>query len=546
VVSPGAAVETMRELTNGLGADVVIEAVGLSETFEPCTEPVRAGGHVANVGVHGRAVTLHLEALWIKDITVTTGLVDTSGISTLLKLVETGHLTPHRFKTHRFLSRCGECKDDPMPIRCTPDEAVAFVRPTDTIGFGLGPANPHAFLQALGGRDDWEQLVLGGALLLDYYSVLTRPGVSYRSGFFGPAERLLLAEGHAVELVPGGFRQFAPILARFSPRIMCVQGAPPDTQGQVNLSLHFGATRPELLAAGSDSDRLLVVEINPRLPRTRSLGPQYDNTLPIDLIDVLVEADHELFALADPEPTDVDLAIATGALDYVSDGTTLQTGIGAVPNMVATQLATGGHHDLGVHSEMFTNGLMRLHVAGKVSNAAKGVFDGISVTTFALGSAELYQWLDENDLVAFLPVEVVNDPTIIGRNRRLVAIEGALSVDLYGQVVADNIGNRQISGVGGHEDFVAGADLSLEARSLVCLPSTVMVGGVRHSRIVGVLPEGSVVSTPRHHTGVVITEFGAAELTGLTVRERAHALSKIAHPDFREELRAAADSLGGR
>src|ERR1700761_8335433 len=145
-----------------------------------------------------------------------------------------------------------------MPITCTPAEAAALVRPVDRIGFGLGPANPDAFLSALGGRDDWEDLVFGGALLLNYYTVLTKPGVSYRCGFFGPAERLLLAEGHNIELVPGGFRQFAPILEQFAPRVMTVLAAP-ESDRRVNLSLHYGATRDELLRAGRDPERLLVV-----------------------------------------------------------------------------------------------------------------------------------------------------------------------------------------------------------------------------------------------------------------------------------------------
>jgi acyl-CoA hydrolase len=143
-------------------------------------------------------------------------------------------------------------------------------------------------------------------------------------------------------------------------------------------------------------------------------------------------------------------------------------------------------------------------------------------------------------------VAVVNDPTVISRNANLVSINGALSVDLYGQVVADTIDGRQISGVGGHEDFVAGAELHRDAHSLICLRSTVDVDGIPVSRIVGALPEGSVVSTPRHHTGVVVTEFGAAELVGLTVRERAHALVDIAHPDHRPALREFADQLGSR
>ena len=170
----------------------------------------------------------------------------------------------------------------------------------------------------------------------------------------------------------------------------------------------------------------------------------------------------------------------------------------------------------------------------------------MSITTFALGSSRLYQWLDRNEQVAFVPVQVVNDPTVIAENHAFVSINGALSVDLYGQVVADQIDGKQISGVGGHEDFVAGAEMRLDDHSLVCIRSTAVANGVTRSRIVPFLPEGPVVSTPRHHTGVVITEYGAAHLRGRTVRERAFALAEIAHPDFRDGLLKAAASLGRR
>jgi acyl-CoA hydrolase len=426
----------------------------------------------------------------------------------------------------------------------TPADAAALIGPRDTIGFGLGPANPDAFLTALGDRDDWEDLTFGGALLLGYYTVLTHPNVSYRCGFFGPAERVLLAQGAAIDLVPGGFRQFAPILRRFAPRVMTAQAAPPDGQGMVNLSLHLGATYEELVMAGSDPDRLLVIEVNHQLPRTCSLPPDFTNTFPVDLADVVVESESVPYALPQTAPDDIDRAIAERARSFIVDGATLQIGIGAVPDMVASQLATGTGGSYGIHSEMFSDGLMQLHLAGKVTNDAKSVFNGVSITTFALGSSELYRWLDGNRDVAFVPVQVVNDPTVIARNHSFVSVNGALSVDLYGQVVADHIDGKQVSGVGGHEDFVAGAEMRIEDHSLICMRSTAVANGVTRSRIVPVLPAGSVVSTPRHHTGVVITEYGAADLSGRTVRERAAALAEIAHPDFRDELAETAATLG--
>ena len=422
---------------------------------------------------------------------------------------------------------------------------MALIRPVDQIGFGLGPGIPDALLTALGTRDDWEDLQIGGALCLNLYDVFTKPGVSYRCGFFGPAERLHLSMGHRVELVPGGFRQMGPIMARFAPRVMVAQGAPPDEQRH----------RQPLAARGRDAGRAARVpggipigcsswRSTRTCPAPRACRPTTTTPSRSDAIDVLVESDGAPFALADPPRTEADAAIARHALTYVQDGSTLQTGIGAIPNIVAAELARGPLGGFGIHSEMFTTGLMQLHQAGKVTNDAKGMFDGVSVTTFALGVAELYRWLDGNDEVAFLPVDTVNDPTVISRNANLVSINGALSVDLYGQVMADSIDGRQISGVGGHEDFVAGAELHLDAHSLICLRSTTERDGEVVSRIAGIPPEGSVVSTPRHHTGVVITEYGAAELTGRTVRERAHLLVDIAHPDFRRDLRKAADGLG--
>lgn len=449
------------------------------------------------------------------------------------------------------------------PVVMTPDEAAAVIGRRDTVGFGLGPGIPHAFMQALGRRDDWEDLGLGGALLLDLYQVCTHPGVSYRSGFFGPAERMLVDAGHRVDHVPGGFRQFAPILARLAPRVMAVQGAP-HGDDRINLSLHVGGTLAELLAAGRNPDRLLVVEVNPNLPRTRGLalqggdgtgrwpvpapgvavgGGSDTNTLPLELVDIVVEADHEPFVLTEPPVTDADRAVAAIAADYVADGSTLQTGIGAIPNLVAATLAEGSGGGYGVHSEMFTDGLRRLHQAGKVTNDAKGIYDGVSVTTFALGSADLYRWLVDNDEVGFVPVEMVNAPEVIGQNRAMVSLNGALSVDLYGQVAADHLTGNQISGVGGHEDFVSGTELRIDSHALVCLRSTVTIGGELRSRLVTALPAGAVVSTPRHHLDVVVTEYGAAEVRGLTVRERAGALAAIAHPLFRDELMAAAQTL---
>jgi acyl-CoA hydrolase len=193
---------------------------------------------------------------------------------------------------------------------------------------------------------------------------------------------------------------------------------------------------------------------------------------------------------------------------------------------------------------MFTTGLMQLHEAGKVSNR-KGQYDGLSVSTFAAGSEQLYQWLDGNAEVAFLPVEIVNSPDVIARNRAMVTINGAIAIDIQGQVIADTINAEQYSGIGGHEDFVAGPALSLEAKALLCMPSTATVDGTLTSRIVPWFDAGAVITTPRHQVDVIVTEHGAAELQGKTVHQRGEALASVAHPDFRDELLAAAEHASG-
>jgi acyl-CoA hydrolase len=429
--------------------------------------------------------------------------------------------------------------------RRSPDEAAALVRPKDCLAVPLGPGQPPAFLHALGERDDWEALQVLGALALAPFKLFTRRGVTYLCGFYGPVERGLEQAGYDVRFVVADFRRYGPLARKMAPRVMATAVAPPDPNGHFSLSLHAGATVDELHRCGRDPHRVLVVEMNPRLPRTLGLAPDHSHSLHCDEVDIIVESDTEPVALPEQEATDRERAIAARARDYIPDAATLQTGIGGIPSAVAELLAEGPGGDYGVHSELFTSGLMKLHLAGKVTNK-KGIFDGFSIATFALGTKPLYAWLDGQEAVRFLPVEVVNEPAVIARNRNMVSINGALSVDLAGQVAADTIRGRQFSGIGGHEDFVAGASFGPCGRSLICLPSTATVLGERVSRIVATLPAGTMVTTPRHQVDVVITEHGAAELAGKTVEERARALIAIADPALRPALEAAADVLAGR
>jgi acyl-CoA hydrolase len=428
--------------------------------------------------------------------------------------------------------------------RRTAAEAAALVRASDSLAIGLGPCQPPLFLRALGERDSFERLTVFGALLTGLYKLFTRPGVTLVSGFFGPVERGLRDGGFDVRFVPADFRRFGRYARQLEPRVMATLVAPPDAEGRCSLALHAGATVDELHRAGRDPGRLLVAEVNPKLPRTLGLPPEHEHALHLDEIDVVVESDADPFYLPDVPPTDVERAIAGHVQSFIPEGATLQTGIGGIPGRIVEFLAEGRGGDYGIHTEMFTNGLMRLHQAGKVTNR-KGLYDGFSACTFAAGTRELYDWLDGQPDVRFLPVDRINEPSLIARNRRMISINGALAVDLTGQITADTVNGRQYSGIGGHEDFVCGASFADGGRSLVCLPSVARARNgpdetLLVSRIVAGFPPGTPVTTPRHQVDVVATEWGTAQLAGKTVEERAAALAEIAHPDFRDGLRAEA------
>ena len=432
-----------------------------------------------------------------------------------------------------------------MATRLTVEQAVARVHVSDAIGFGLATGQPPAFLKALGERDDWQELRLYGALLSVWTEAFKHPKVHYLSGFYGPMERMLRDSGANISFAPADFRRFGPLFAATAPRIMATPVSPPDADGFCSLSLHAGGIVPELRKAADDPERLLVAEASENYPRTNGLPPEYEHRIHVDDIDLLIESGESPIELPETEPTAVDRAIAENARVHISDGAVLQTGIGAVPSAIASLLAEGAGGPYGIHTEMFTNGLMKLHEAGKVDNSNKALYPSRSVATFAAGTRPLYDWLADNDDIAFMPVEAVNTPELMARHESMVTINGAIAVDIQGQVVADTVAGNQYSGVGGHEDFVSGPSLSLRGASLLCLPSTAKVGDEVVSRIVPWFEAGTVITTPRHQVDVIVTEYGAADLMGKTVHKRGIALAEIAHPDFRDELLEAAERTSG-
>jgi len=425
----------------------------------------------------------------------------------------------------------------------TPDEAAALVRPHDAIGLGLITGTPTAMLRALSKRTDWEDLTLSAGLLLGKYDLFTHPNVHLRANFFGGAERDYVARGGDVQFIPSYFRHYGLLIQHLNPRVMITPASMPDEHGRVSLSLYNGAHLEEHRRAALDPERLLIVECSPHFPRTLALEG-HENFLGLEEIDVVVYTDEHPVIFPNDPGSPEDEKIAEYAAAYVRDGATLQTGIGAVPNLVAQALVRGNGGDYGIHSEMFSDGLYQLMAAGKVNNSRKAINRGVSVITFAAGTQAMYDYIDNNPAIGVAPVFYTNDPHVICQNTSMVSINSALEVDLLGQITADTIGSRQYSGVGGHMDFVEGTSLSLEHTSLICLQSTAVVNGELKSRVVVNMAPDAVATSPRHLVGVVVTEYGAADLRGFSVKERAVALTAIAHPQFRDELTHATARLG--
>ena len=354
------------------------------------------------------------------------------------------------------------------------------------------------------------------------------------SWFHAPGSREALKNGvGTVTYVPNMLHRAAMdrIHAR-RPDIFFGTCTPPDKHGFVSLSLGITYEQDIIEAA-----RLVVLEVNPRLPRT--LG---DTQVHVSKVDFFVLNDQEVPTLPSPTPSPTDLAIGAHIADLVEDGSTIQLGIGGIPNAAA--LALKDKRDLGVHTEMFVDSLMELYEMGVITNTRKALKPGKFVTTFAMGSRKLYDWLDDNVAVEFIRGNWVNNPSVVAQNSKMVSVNTCISVDLTGQVASESIGASQYSGTGGQSDTAQGAVAGFDGlgKSIIACASTARGGKL--STIVPTLPEGSAVTLHRSHVDHVVTENGVARLRGKTVRERVHELVAIAHPDFRADLSAKAKALG--
>ena len=413
----------------------------------------------------------------------------------------------------------------------TPEEAVAIVRPGQRVFVGTGGAQPLALVRALVARHSEladtqviHMLTLGEAPyafkdLTDYFSVNT---------FF--------VADNVRNIIQEGYGDYTPIYLSDVPRLFksgqmpldvaLIQVSPPDSQGRCSFGISV-----DIVKSAAENAGLVIAQVNPQMPRT--LG---DSFVSVYDLDVLVPVDEPLVEMNAPVITETSRAIGGNIASLVDDGSTLEMGIGRIPHAVLEFL--GGKKDLGIHTEMVTDAVIDMIESGIITGAQKTTDRGKVVTSFAMGTKRLYDYVDNNPMFSFNPTEYVNDPFVIGQQHKMVAINTALEIDLTGQVCADSLGTKFYSGIGGQVDFNRGAARSAGGRAIIALPSTAQNGTI--SRIVATLTPGAGVVTSRGSAHYIVTEYGVAYLHGKSVQERAMALISIAHPDFREELLAKA------
>ena len=411
------------------------------------------------------------------------------------------------------------------------DEAVASVMSGDHIHLSSVASVPHILVDALVRRaraGEVEDLHFhhfhteGDAP----YSDPEFEGIFFEQGFFvGPNVRANVNAGYA-DYIPVHLSDTQRLYRTGGIRLgaAMVQVSPPDADGMVSLG-----TSVDSSIAAVESARVKIAVVNPNVPFA------YGDLIPVDTFDFLVKDDTPLFTKAYTEPSATDIMIGRHCAALVQDGACLQMGIGSLPNALATQL--NGHKDLGIHTEMFADGVLELIRKGVITGRNKRIDTGKIVASFLLGSGEVYSFIDHNPDVLMKDIKYVNDPWTIARNPRVTSINSAVEVDLTGQVCADSIGTRMFSGTGGQLDFVRGAAMSEEGVSMIALSSRTAKGV---PKIVPTLRLGAGVVTPRADVHWIVTEYGAVDLWGKSLQERARLLLSIAHPDDREGLERAA------
>lgn len=410
---------------------------------------------------------------------------------------------------------------------CSAEEAVTLLKSGMNVFIHGAAATPTPLVEAMCCRKDLCDVTLfhmhteGPA---PYFDPEHRERFRSVSLFTGQPARKAVQDGVA-DFIPV-FLSDIPSLFRdgiVSLDAALLQVSPPDRHGFCSLGTSVDCAR-----AAADSARVLIAEVNHQMPRTHG-----HSVIPISRISAWIETDRPLHQHVASVESPVEAAIGEHVAALVEDGCTIQTGIGAIPDAVLTRLS--GRNDLGVHTEMFSDRVVDLAKAGVITNRYKRIYPGQIVTSFVSGTQRLFDFVNDNPQVCFLPCDITNDTNLLRKLDRLVAVNSALQVDLTGQVCADSLGHKIYSGIGGQMDFIRGAAISKGGKPIIALPST--AGDGKYSRIVMELLPGSGVVTTRGHVHWVVTEYGAVNLHGLSLRQRAERLISIAHPDFRSDLR---------
>ena len=415
-------------------------------------------------------------------------------------------------------------------------QAVSSIRDGEFVWCHSMGATPYVLLAGLVEHAREHRDIQLMQLHTEHSEMLTQPNMQghlkNRCFFVSGCTRNTVNEGRD-EFVPIFLSEIPKLFRRGEQRVdtALIQVSPPDAHGNCSLGISVEATRAALEVAGR-----VIAQINPEMPRVHG-----ESFVHYSRFDAMIEAQSPLPEIHPSQPGEVERLIGEHVVSLIRDGDCLQMGIGDIPNAALKFLT--GHKDLGIHSEMFSDGLIDLYNAGVITNRKKRKYPGRIVATFVLGTRRLYDFVDDNPDVVLLDTEYVNDSMIIRQNNNVVAINSALQVDLTGQVCADSIGPRIYSGVGGQVDFIRGAALSEGGRAIIAMPATAAGGTI--SRISAALTLGAGVVTTRAHTQYVITEYGIANLRGKSLQERARALIAIAAPQFREQLAREVRELWG-